>query len=64
MKKLLVALVFTFLFCFGGLVFAQNTNSSTTMQNSNTGMMGRHRHRKHHRRHGRHMRRAAKNANM
>lgn len=67
MKKLLVALVFTFVFCFGGLVFAQNTNgSTTTMENSNRGMMGRHRrrhHRRHARRHGRHMKRATGNGN-
>ena len=59
MKKLGVVLSLIFVLSFGSLVFAQNTNSSTTMTNTSSSTMtkgrrhGRRRARRHSRRRGR-----------
>ena len=68
MKKFFFALALMSMLCFGGLVIerasAQNSNSSTTMEQNSNNMGMRRRHGRHHRRHSRHrMRRATGNAN-
>ncbi|MEP6570249.1 MAG: hypothetical protein ABJC10_10780 [Acidobacteriota bacterium] len=74
MTKKILSLAALAILCFGTLVFAQNTNSSTTMQGndnmSKTNMSGMHRHgRRHRRMHRRHrhmdadMKMGNKNAN-
>jgi hypothetical protein len=69
MKKFFFALALMATVGLGGLVidtaYAQNTNSSTTMERERGNNMGmRRRHGRHHRRHRRHMHRPTGNANM
>ncbi|MGH9929076.1 MAG: hypothetical protein ACREA9_07590 [Pyrinomonadaceae bacterium] len=74
MTKKILSMAALVILCFGTLVFAQNSNSSTTMQphdNMNSMKMsarrGRRRHRRMHRRHRHmkmHMKMDNKNANM
>ncbi len=67
MSKKVLILAALAIFCFEGLIFAQNANSSTTMEPnhnmSGMSMHGRRHRRRHHRRRHMHRRRGTANKN-